>query len=64
MTLDAAEHMLLSIINSTRKNNDEAEFTELPDAFTIPVELADEFAPFPSEMEKQAYEYLGLSRRK
>lgn len=64
MTLDAAEHMLLSIINSTRKNNDESEWDALPMDMMFDALHAQEFAPVPSEMEKQAYEYLGIERGK
>lgn len=61
MTMDAAEHILMSIINTTRRNNDMPEMTELPDELRIPEEFAHEFAEVPSQREIEAYEYLGLN---
>ena len=60
-TVDAAEHAMLSIINTMRENND------LPDIPTLPEQAkmgdyAHEFAPEPNEQEQEVYEYLNLTR--
>lgn len=61
MTMDAAEHMLMAIINTTRRNNDMPEMTEMPDELKIPQEFAHEFAEEKSQREIEAFEYLGLN---
>ena len=63
MTMDAAEHVLLSIINCTRNNNDLPEFAELPEAYKFEDAMAYEFASSPNDEEKDVYEYLGLERK-
>lgn len=63
MTMDAAEHVLLSIINCTRNNNDLPEYAELPDEYRFEDALKYEFEDKPNIDEKEAYEYLGLQRR-
>jgi len=60
-TVDAAEHAMLSIINTMRENND------LPDLPTLPEQAkmgdyAHEFALEPNEQEQEVYEYLNLTR--
>ena len=60
-TLDAADQMLLKIINAGRANDGIAELVELPDDMRLEDE-AGEFAEIPSEREKLAYERLGLVR--
>lgn len=60
-TVDAAEHAMLSIINTMRENND------LPDIPVLPEQAkmggyAHEFAPEPNEQEQEVYEYLNLKR--
>lgn len=59
MTKDAAEEMLLSIINCTRQNNDEPEFDTLPKEYKFSEECT-EFASLPNEMEMDAFRYLGI----
>lgn len=61
-TLDAANQMLLAIINTTRRNNDEAELEELPDKYRIK-DVYREFAQSPNETEQEVYRYLGLTHR-
>lgn len=62
-TMDAAEKMLLSIINTMRKNNDEAELQELPKGAGLFAQRS-EFAGIPNEMETDTYRYLGLTRER
>ena len=62
-TMDAAEKALLSIINTIRKNNDQAEMQELPAQFGLFAQRS-EFAGIPNDMEEDAYRYLGLSRER
>lgn len=62
MTRDAADHILLSIVNCTRMNNDAPELTELPKGTGFGPECC-EFADEPNDMELEAYGYLGLERR-
>ena len=61
VTKDAAEHIIECIINSTRRNNDEPELTELPKSMRIPAKN-DEFEAAPSKDEQEVYKYLGLER--
>ena len=61
-TMDAAEHMLLAIINTTRQNNDMPMMANLPEGAEFPDSMASEFADKPNESEKEAYEYLNLQR--
>ena len=61
-TVDAAEHAMLSIINTMRENGDMPALPELPQSARFS-EYGDEFASEPNEMEEDAYEYLGLKRR-
>lgn len=58
-TKDAAEQMLLAIINTTRKNSDLPELDEIPEygRFT---ENNIEFAQSPSAAELSAFQYLGI----
>lgn len=62
-TMDAAEHMLLAIINTTRENNDMPLLGELPEEAKFPVSMVSEFEEKPSEAENEAYEYLNLKRK-
>lgn len=64
MTMDAAEHALLAIINTTRLNNDEIELDELPADMRFKDSHRKEFAEIPTTMEDEAYEYLGITRRR
>lgn len=61
-TADAAEKMLLAIINQARINDGLPELVELPEDATIEDELG-EFAEEPNEAEKEAYEKMGLLRK-
>lgn len=63
-TMDAAEHMLLAIINTTRQNNDMPIMPELPEEAKFPESMESEFAEKPNEAEKEAYEYLNITRGK
>ena len=63
MTTDAADHMLLGIINCMRKNNDEPEIEELPDEMRFNPKYAAEFEENQSKMEQAAYHYLGMTFR-
>lgn len=63
-TMDAAEHMMLAIINTTRENNDMPLFSELPEGTEFPKSMESEFAEEPNEAEKEVYEYLNISREK
>ena len=60
-TMDAAEHMILSIINTTRQNNDMPLLHDLPEEAQFPESMASEFEDTPSEAEKEAREYLGIT---
>ena len=62
-TMDAAEHMILAIINTTRKNNDMPEFTELPQELKFPESMESEFAEEPNDAEEEAYNYLNISTK-
>lgn len=62
MTSDAADHMLLAIINCTRNNNDIPELTELPKKMKFDKRFATEFADDPNDFEIEAYDYLGITR--
>ena len=62
MTMDAAEHVLLSIINCTRSNNDMPEYAELPEVFKFKDAMQYEFETSPNEEEKETYKYLGIQR--
>lgn len=57
-TKDAAEQMLLAIINTSRMNDSLPEFSTLPDSARIKDDL-HEFAEEPNELEKTAYEGFG-----
>lgn len=59
MTKDAAEQMLLAIINCTRQNNDEPELDELPERYKFSPECC-EFAETSNGMELEAFNYLGI----
>lgn len=61
-TADAAEKMLLAIINQSRINDGLPELVELPEDATIEDELG-EFAEEPNEAEQEAYEKMGLLRK-
>lgn len=61
-TMDAAEHMLHAIINTTRMNNDMPILPELPEEARFPDSMASEFADTPNDAEKEAYDYLNLQR--
>lgn len=63
MTMDAAEQALLAIIRTMQINNDLPEIDELPEQARFSPELNTEFAPVPNDMERDAYDYLGLKHR-
>lgn len=63
-TMDAAEHMLLAIINTTRTNNDMPTLPELPEEAKLPESMMSEFEDAPSEAEKEVYEYLSIKRNR
>lgn len=63
-TMDAAEHMLLAIINTTRQNNDMPILPDLPKEAMFPETLETEFEEEPNENEKEVYEYLNINRFK
>lgn len=54
--------MLLAIINTTRRNNDEPEVDELPKDCAIK-DVYREFAASPDAAEAEAYAHLGLDFR-
>lgn len=60
-TVDAAEHAMLSIINTMRENDDLPDIPELP-AHARMGDYAHEFAKEPNEQEREVYEYLNLTR--
>lgn len=62
ITADAAEHGLLTIINATRRNNDEQEMTELPKEMRFPAD-SEEFEKAPNKQEEKVYEYLDIERQ-
>lgn len=64
MTMDAADHMLMAIINTTRNNNDMPELKELPKNARFSDDLASSFETDPDDREKETYEYLGLRRNR
>ena len=59
-TRDAADQMLLYIVNATRTNEGYAELDRLPDDFAI-VDNLGEFAEKPDETEKQIYKELHIA---
>lgn len=59
-TRDAADQMLLYIVNATRTNEGYAELDRLPDDFAIQDTLG-EFAEKPDEIEKQIYRDLHIA---
>ena len=59
-TRDAADQMLLYIVNATRTNEGYAELDRLPDDFAIQDNLS-EFAEEPDAVEKQIYKDLHIS---
>lgn len=63
MTMDAAEHVLQSIINCTRNNNDLPEYAELPESYKFKDAMAFEFATSPNDEEEETYKYLGYDRK-
>lgn len=60
-TWDAADHMLLAILNTIQKNDDLPEQQELISGQSF-AGFVNEFAPAPNDAEEEAYEYLGLVR--
>ena len=60
-TVDAAEHAMLSIINTMRENNDLPDLPVLPQPAKMG-HYAHEFAPEPNAPDQQGYEYLNLTR--
>lgn len=63
-TTDAAEHMLLAIINTTRTNNDLPVLEELPEEAKLPESMDSEFEDTQNETEKETYNYLNLKRNR
>lgn len=62
-TADAAEKMLLAIINQARINDGLSELTELPQDVQLADDELGEFAEEPNEAEQEAYEKMGLLRK-
>ena len=62
-TLDAAQQAIMAIINTTRANNDLPELPEMPAEVKALESYESEFAVIPNEMEEDAYQYLGLTRK-
>ena len=62
ITTDAADHMLLSIINCTRGNNDMPEMDELPQTMKFDRRFSTQFAEEPNEIENEVFKYLNLAR--
>lgn len=62
VTMDAAEHMIQSIINCTRDNNDLPALDDIPDYAKFDAGFAHEFETSPNELEEEAYRYLGYDR--
>lgn len=62
ITTDAADHMLLSIINCTRGNNDMPEMDELPQSMKFDRRYSTQFAEEPNEIESEVFKYLNLAR--
>ena len=60
-TIDAAEHMIMLIMNLIQKNDDLPEMYNAPDDMNFGP-YAAEFEREPNEAENEAYEYLGLVR--
>lgn len=60
MTMDAAEHVLLAIINTTRGNDDLPELHTLPPKARFDMTLASQFSDEPNDLENDAYDYLGI----
>lgn len=63
-TLDAADQMILAIANTIRKNNDEAELTELDENMRFDPTAAGEFTAEPSDEENAFFQAMGYLRRK
>lgn len=63
-TLDAADFELLFIQNCMAQNEDLPKWMELPDNMRFSEEVANEFAPVPSDDEKRAYEGIGIVRNR
>lgn len=61
-TLDAAEHCMMAIINTTRANNDLPELTDVPQVVSDLKFYETEFASEPNDIEEEAYEYLHIER--
>ncbi len=61
-TLDAADHMILAVINTMRANDGYSELSELPEEAKIDAAFAAEFAAKPNETEKDSYEKIGILR--
>lgn len=62
-TLDAAEHCMMAIINTTRANNDLPEISEVPQMVSDLRFYETEFAAEPNDLEEEAYDYLGIQRK-
>ena len=60
-TRDAADQMLLAIINTMRANEGYSQYMELPIGYRI-VDNNNEFAESPNKKEIEAYDKLGLVR--
>ena len=63
ITMDAAEHMLMSIINTTRRNDDKPEMSDLPEGAQFDA-YESEFLKDPTSREIASVDYLGLPRRR
>lgn len=61
MTTDAADHAILSILQTLAKNNDTAVPMEIEEDMSLAA-FEKEFAEAPNEQEKEVYDYLGITR--
>lgn len=62
ITMDAAEHAILAIVNNIRTNSDMPLVGEVTDEMKLD-RYSAEFQSAPSQNEKEVYEYLGIERK-
>ncbi len=60
-TMDAAEHMIMLILNLIQKNDDLPELSDKPEGMDFNP-FSSEFADEPNDAEMESYQYLGLVR--
>lgn len=61
-TMDAADQMILAIVNTMRTNDGLPELAGLPDNLRLDQNVAPEFAPTPNDDEEEVYRRLGIVR--